>query len=64
MTTAATCLILFFSNFADLSVDHAEYSLVQPDHFQPLLSLTVQCQFDVINKICKKILKEIFGWGL
>lgn len=30
-----TDLVFFSSNFADLSVDHAEYSLVQPDHFQP-----------------------------
>jgi hypothetical protein len=29
-------LVFFFSsNFADLSVDHAEYGSVQPDHFHP-----------------------------
>jgi hypothetical protein len=26
---------LVFSNIADLSIDHAEYSLVQPDDFHP-----------------------------
>lgn len=36
-------LDLVFSNFADLSVDHVEYGLVQPDHFNP------QCQFDFLN---------------
>jgi hypothetical protein len=30
-------LDLVSSNFADLSVDHAEYGLVQPDHFHPPL---------------------------
>jgi hypothetical protein len=29
-------LVFFFSpNFADLSVDHAEHGLVQPDRFHP-----------------------------
>jgi hypothetical protein len=39
-------LELAFSNFADRSVDHAEYGLVQPDHFHP--PLIIGCTMPVL----------------
>jgi hypothetical protein len=42
-------LLGFFSNFVDLSVEHAEYGPVQSDHFRLLLFIA-QYEFSVSNK--------------